>query len=110
MELGPKIEQLVEGPGFFRIREHMSIAKVDYAKNVMRYTEIPIVFARSYLETIEKMCFPDYYANASIKRGLPVLHQFFKHELHFNQLGLNERGDAKLKKSAEVDNTTHNSQ
>ncbi|MGP6207790.1 DUF2250 domain-containing protein [Cuniculiplasma sp. SKW3] len=73
------LSELVEDVNNIRILRHMETAKVDYAKNIMRYTEIDKLVVFQYLKKFQEMGLLEIYGNTSIKRT-----------------------DAKLKKSAEV--------
>ncbi len=73
------LSELAEDVNNIRILRHMETAKVDYAKNIMRYTEIDKLVVFQYLKKFEEMGLLEIYGNTSIKRT-----------------------DAKLKKSAEV--------
>ncbi|MCL4345064.1 MAG: DUF2250 domain-containing protein [Candidatus Thermoplasmatota archaeon] len=73
------LEELLEDVNNMRILRHMETAKVDYAKNIMRYTEIDKLIVFQYLKKFQEMGLLEIYGNTSIKRT-----------------------DAKLKKSAEV--------
>ncbi|AAT43851.1 DUF2250 domain-containing protein [Picrophilus oshimae] len=71
--------RLIENNEMLTVLEHFQVAKVDYAKNIMRYTEIPKMKISHYLGILYDMGLLEKYTNTSIKRT-----------------------DAKLKKSAEV--------
>lgn len=62
-----------------RVLEHFRLAKVDYAKNITRYTEIPRPIVIECLDTLHDDGLIEKFTNTSIKRT-----------------------EAKLKKSAEV--------
>lgn len=62
-----------------RVLEHFRLAKVDYAKNITRYTEIPRPTVLECLEILQDDALIEKFTNTSIKRT-----------------------QAKLKKSAEV--------
>jgi len=71
--------EVLKSPEMLRVLRHMHLAKVDYAKNTSRYTEIPLMRVTDYMKRLHSMRLLDIYENTSIKRT-----------------------SAKLKKSAEV--------
>ena len=72
-------DKLILNNSLLRVLEHFRLAKVDYAKNVTKYTEIQRDTVLSYIQELESYGFLEKYTNTSIKRT-----------------------SAKLKKSAEV--------
>lgn len=72
-------EMLIMDNTLLRVLEHFRLAKVDYAKNIMRYTEIRRPVVQACLLVLERKGLIEKYTNTSIKRT-----------------------EAKLKKSAEV--------
>ena len=72
-------DKLILNNSLLRVLEHFRLAKVDYARNVTKYTEIRRDTVLSCIQELESYGFLEKYTNTSIKRT-----------------------SAKLKKSAEV--------
>ncbi len=73
------VKILIDDTRLRRVLQHLLVAKVDYAKNTTRYTDIPKGEVQRCFERLFEMGLVDIYSNTSIKRR-----------------------DAKLKRSAEV--------
>lgn len=73
------LKKIISDQNLLKVLEHMQIAKVDYAKNIHKYTEIPMDAVKNALKFLLTLDAIEIYRNTSIKRT-----------------------DAKLKKSNEV--------
>ena len=60
--------EVLKSPEMLRVLRHMHLAKVDYAKNTSRYTEIPLMRVTDYMKRLHSMKLLDIYENTSIKR------------------------------------------
>jgi predicted transcriptional regulator len=95
MDIGTRT--LAEDHRLFRVLYHLSIAKVDYAKNVMRYTEIPVIYVADYLEMLRQMGFLEYYTNTSIKRSDARLKKSAEVHKHHTYYAITRKGELALK-------------
>ena len=69
-----------------KVLEHFRIAKVDYAKNVTKYTEIQRNIVNSCIQELERFGFLERYTNTSIKRSVAKLKkspEVHKHHTYF---------------------------
>ena len=73
------LEELILDNTILRVLEHFRLARVDYAKNVAKYTEISRDLVASSIRELESHGLLERYTNTSVKKT-----------------------DARLKKSAEV--------
>lgn len=79
-------EKLILDHRLLRILEHFRLAKVDYVKNVTRYTEIRQELVISYVKELENYGFLERYTNTSIKRTAAKLKrsaEVHKHHTYF---------------------------
>ncbi len=61
-------DQLILDNTLLMVLEHFRIAKVDYAKNVTKYTEIQRDIVNQCIRNLESQGFLEKYTNTSIKR------------------------------------------
>lgn len=79
-------KKLILDNTLLRVLEHFWLAKVDYAKNITRYTEIQRPFVLECLGILEKDGLIEKYTNTSIKRTEAKLKkspEVHKHHTYF---------------------------
>ena len=78
--------ELILNNTLLRVLEHFRIAKVDYAKNVTKYTEIQRETVLSCIHELEQYGLLEKYTNTSIKRTAAKLKksaEVHKHHTYF---------------------------
>ncbi|BAB59583.1 TVG0430785 [Thermoplasma volcanium GSS1] len=97
MEYENEIMDLINDYDMLRVLKHFTVAHVDYAKNITRYTEIPQIRVRAYLERLKEMGLLDYYTNTSIKRTEAKLKKSAEVHKHHTYYQINKKAEAVLK-------------
>ena len=80
------LDELILNNTLLRVLEHFRIAKVDYAKNVTKYTEIQRDTVLSCIHELEQHGLLEKYTNTSIKRTAAKLKksaEVHKHHTYF---------------------------
>ncbi|MCW6168356.1 MAG: DUF2250 domain-containing protein [Thermoplasmatales archaeon] len=95
--MDPKIRELAEDYRLTAVLRHMSVAKVDYAKNVRKYTEIPLIAVNTYLEILLKYRYLTHYTNTSIKRSSAKLKKSAEVHKHHTYYEITREGEIALK-------------
>ena len=95
--MDPKIRELAEDYRLTAVLRHMSVAKVDYAKNVRKYTEIPLIAVNTYLEILLKDGYLTHYTNTSIKRSSAKLKKSAEVHKHHTYYEITREGEIALK-------------
>ena len=90
-------EMLILDNTLLRVLEHFRLAKVDYAKNIMRYTEIRRPIVQSCLLVLEKNGLIEKYTNTSIKRTEAKLKKSAEVHKHHTYFQLTKAGYSMLK-------------
>lgn len=90
-------EKLILDNKLLRILEHFRLAKVDYAKNIMRYTEIQRSIIISSLRELERYGFIEKYTNTSIKRTEAKLKRSAEVHKHHTYFQITRAGSIVLK-------------
>lgn len=78
--------ELIFDHTLLRVLEHFRVAKVDYAKNVTKYTEIQRDTVNSSIRQLEEFGYLERYANTSIKKTVAKLKkspEVHKHHTYF---------------------------
>ncbi|KAA8922771.1 DUF2250 domain-containing protein [Thermoplasma sp.] len=96
-EYEKEIEELINDYDLLRVLKHFTVAHVDYAKNITRYTEIPQMRVREYLKRLKDMGLLDYYTNTSIKRTEAKLKKSAEVHKHHTYFQINKKAEAVLK-------------
>lgn len=84
--MGIMHDELILDHTLLRVLEHFRIAKVDYARNVTKYTEIQREEVANCIRELEKYGFLEKYTNTSIKRSAAKLKksaEVHKHHTYF---------------------------
>jgi predicted transcriptional regulator len=89
--------EVLKSPEMLRVLRHMHLAKVDYAKNTTRYTDIPQMRVTGYLKRLYSMKLLDIYENTSIKRTSAKLKKSAEVHKHHTYYQINRNGDILLK-------------
>ncbi len=89
--------EVLKSPEMLRVLRHMHLAKVDYAKNTSRYTEIPLMRVTDYMKRLHSMKLLDIYENTSIKRTSAKLKKSAEVHKHHTYYQINRNGDILLK-------------
>ncbi len=97
MEYEKEIMDLINDYDMLRVLRHFTVAHVDYAKNITRYTEIPQMRVREYLKRLKDMGLLDYYTNTSIKRTEAKLKKSAEVHKHHTYYQINKKAEAVLK-------------
>ena len=92
-----RITSLLYDHNMLMVLRHFHIAKVDYAKNIMRYTEIPKTRVQEYLKKLESMGLIEKYTNTSIKRTEAKLKKSAEVHKHHTYFQLTKDGSTVLK-------------
>ena len=95
--MDPRIRELIEDYKLAVVLRHMSVAKVDYAKNVRKYTEIPLFAVNSYLEMLLKYGYLTHYTNTSIKRSSAKLKKSAEVHKHHTYYEITREGEIALR-------------
>ncbi|CAC11462.1 conserved hypothetical protein [Thermoplasma acidophilum] len=96
-EYEKEIDELINDYDMLRVLKHFTIAHVDYAKNITRYTEIPQMRVREYLKRLKDLGLLDYYTNTSIKRTEAKLKKSAEVHKHHTYYQINKKAEAVLK-------------
>ncbi len=91
------IDIMIREYDMLRVLRHFLIARVDYAKNIMRYTEIPQYRIKEYLKRLESMGYLSIYTNTSIKRTDAKLKKSPEVHKHHTYYEINREGEQILK-------------
>jgi predicted transcriptional regulator len=91
--------EVLKSPEMLRVLRHMHFAKVDYAKNTTRYTDIPQMRVTEYLKRLHSMELLDIYGNTSIKRTEAKLKKSAEVHKHHTYYQINRNGDLLLKQA-----------
>ena len=79
-------DKLILNNSLLRVLEHFRLAKVDYARNVTKYTEIQRDTVLSCIQELESYGFLEKYTNTSIKRTSAKLKKSAEvHKHHFHK-------------------------
>jgi predicted transcriptional regulator len=93
------LREVLKSPEMLRVLRHMHLAKVDYAKNTTRYTDIPQMRVTGYLKRLYEMKLLDIYENTSIKRTSAKLKKSAEVHKHHTYYQFNRNGDLLLKEA-----------
>ncbi len=91
------LKDMLEDINNIKILRHMEIAKVDYAKNIMRYTEIDKLVVAEYLKKLESLGLLEIYGNTSIKRTSAKLKKSAEVHKHHTYYQITRKGEILLK-------------
>lgn len=89
--------EVLKSPEMLRVLRHMHLAKVDYAKNTTRYTDIPQMRVTEHLKRLHSLKLLDIYENTSIKRTAAKLKKSAEVHKHHTYYQINRNGDIILK-------------
>jgi predicted transcriptional regulator len=89
--------EVLKTPEMLRVLRHMHLAKVDYAKNTTRYTDIPQMRVTGHLKRLCSLKLLDIYENTSIKRTAAKLKKSAEVHKHHTYYQINRNGDILLK-------------
>lgn len=90
-------ERLILDNRLFRVLEHFRLAKVDYAKNITRYTDINRDIVQGCLRELENYGFIEKFTNTSIKRTEAKLKRSAEVHKHHTYFQLTRSGITVLK-------------
>ncbi|MEM0157284.1 MAG: DUF2250 domain-containing protein [Thermoplasmataceae archaeon] len=93
------LKEVLSSPEMLKVLKHMHKAKVDYAKNTTRYTDIPQTRVTEHLLRLRSLGLLDTYGNTSIKRTAAKLKKSAEVHKHHTYFQINRRGDMVLKKA-----------
>ncbi len=93
------LKEVLSSPEMLKVLRHMHTAKVDYAKNTTRYTDIPQIRVTEYLLRLRALGLLDTYGNTSIKRTAAKLKKSAEVHKHHTYFQINRSGDIVLKKA-----------
>lgn len=93
------LREVLSSPEMLKVLRHMHIAKVDYAKNTTRYTDIPQMRVTEHLLRLRSLGLLDTYGNTSIKRTEAKLKKSAEVHKHHTYFQINRNGDIVLKKA-----------
>ncbi|MHB1811639.1 MAG: DUF2250 domain-containing protein [Thermoplasmataceae archaeon] len=93
------LKEVLSSQEMIRVLRHMHLAKVDYAKNVTRYTSIPQIRVTEYLKRLNSLKLLDIYGNTSIKRTAAKLKKSAEVHKHHTYFQINRSGDILLKEA-----------
>ncbi|GGM75244.1 hypothetical protein GCM10007108_11450 [Thermogymnomonas acidicola] len=96
-DYGAEVAELLNDYEILRVLRHFQVARVDYAKNVTRYTEIPQERVRRHIERLREMGLLDIYRNTSIKRTEAKLKKSAEVHKHHTYFMINRKGELALK-------------
>ncbi|MGC8609526.1 MAG: DUF2250 domain-containing protein [Thermoplasmata archaeon] len=88
---------LIREYDLLRVLKHFLVARVDYAKNITRYTEIPQYRVKEYLTRLKNMGYLNIYTNTSIKRTDAKLKKSPEVHKHHTYYEINREGELVLK-------------
>ncbi len=91
------LREVLSSHEMLKVLRHMHTAKVDYAKNTTRYTDIPQIRVTEYLLRLRTLGLLDTYGNTSIKRTAAKLKKSAEVHKHHTYFQINRRGDIVLK-------------
>ncbi len=91
-DYGAEVAELLNDYEILRVLRHFQVARVDYAKNVTRYTEIPQERVRRHIERLREMGLLDIYRNTSIKRTEAKLKKSAEVHKHHTYFMINRKG------------------
>ncbi len=93
------LKEVLSSHEMLKVLRHMHTAKVDYAKNTTRYTDIPQIRVTEYLLRLRSLGLLDTYENTSIKRTAAKLKKSAEVHKHHTYFHINRSGDILLKKA-----------
>ncbi len=93
------LKEVLSSSEMLKVLRHMHTAKVDYAKNTTRYTDIPQIRVTEHLLRLKSLGLLDTYGNTSIKRTEAKLKKSAEVHKHHTYFKINRRGDILLKKA-----------
>ena len=93
------LKEVLSSPEMLKVLRHMHTAKVDYAKNTTRYTDIPQIKVTEYLLRLRSLGLLDTYGNTSIKRTEAKLKKSAEVHKQHTYFQINRSGDIVLKKA-----------
>ena len=93
------LKEVLSSHEMLKVLRHMHTAKVDYAKNTTRYTDIPQIRVTEYLLRLRSLGLLDTYENTSIKRTAAKLKKSAEVHKHHTYFQINRSGDILLKKA-----------
>lgn len=91
------LNEVLSSPEMLKVLRHMHTAKVDYAKNTTRYTDIPQERVTEYLQRLRSLGLLDTYTNTSIKRTSAKLKKSAEVHKHHTYFQINRNGEILLK-------------
>lgn len=95
--MDPITKELMLNNTLLRVLEHFRLAKVDYAKNITRYTEIQRNVVMDCLKTLENNGLIEKFTNTSIKRTEAKLKRSAEVHKHHTYFQLTKYGTGILK-------------
>ena len=90
------LKEIISNQDVLRVLKHMQLAKVDYAKNITKYTEIRMDVVNNCLKYLKEIDAVTIYRNTSVKRTAAKLKKSSEVHKHHTYYSITKTGTGLL--------------